>query len=200
MTKHCYPPTMATFWRLLPETDYWMMLHPAHAMDSDCKDICIVASDTDVVVLAIALASLYSECCIWIAFSYAKHFAAYLPTKLQQNLKRMNYGVCFSCTHLQIMTLYLHSMESKINHPFQFKLHHQTYIFFVRTYQQPLCRLRRRHIEAWTADSDAIQQNSPTERVNEARKFLCTPTRNALIQHINYVQFIKVDTCGVKCW
>ena len=60
------------------ETDYKMMMHAAHALNNGCKDVCIVASDTDVVVLTIALASLYSEFCIWIAFGHAKTFR-YIP-------------------------------------------------------------------------------------------------------------------------
>ena len=61
---------------LVDEKVYHVLLHAARALNNGCKDVCILK--TDVVVLAIALASLYSECCIWIAFGHAKTFR-YIP-------------------------------------------------------------------------------------------------------------------------
>ncbi|WAR30058.1 LOW QUALITY PROTEIN: hypothetical protein MAR_003626 [Mya arenaria] len=58
------------------EADYRMLLHTMHAFNEGHKHVLIHATDTDVVVLAVALIDLFtaSDCCLWIAFGHAKNF------------------------------------------------------------------------------------------------------------------------------
>ena len=51
-----------------------MLLHAAHAFNNEQKSVLILATDTDVVVLVIAVASLFTTCSLWIAFGHAKNF------------------------------------------------------------------------------------------------------------------------------
>lgn len=61
------------------EADYRMMLHAANAMNNGAKQISISATDTDVVVLAVALSSLYKGCKIWVAFGHGAKDFRYIP-------------------------------------------------------------------------------------------------------------------------
>ncbi len=62
---------------LLPcpqEADHCLMLHCAHAHQHGSKRIMVHATDTDVLLLAIATASMLEESEIWLAFGHAKSF------------------------------------------------------------------------------------------------------------------------------
>ena len=51
-----------------------MLLHAAHAFNNEQNSVLILATDTDVVVLVIAVASLFTTCSLCIAFGYAKNY------------------------------------------------------------------------------------------------------------------------------
>ena len=51
-----------------------MVLHAWHAYQQGYRSIIIHATDTDVVVLAIAIASKMDDCTIWLAFGHGKNF------------------------------------------------------------------------------------------------------------------------------
>ena len=64
------------------EADSRMMLHAWHAYQHGYSSIVIHATDTDVVVLAIAMASIMDGCAMWLAFcgwhgNYFRHIAAH---------------------------------------------------------------------------------------------------------------------------
>ena len=61
------------------EADYRMLLHAAHAFNNESKSVLILATDTYVVVLAIAVASVFTTCSLWIAFDHAKKNYRYIP-------------------------------------------------------------------------------------------------------------------------
>ena len=56
------------------EADHRIMLHCAHAYHHGMKKIMLHATDTDVLVLAIATASILEGCEIWLAFDHSKNF------------------------------------------------------------------------------------------------------------------------------
>ena len=56
------------------EADYRIMLHCAHAHQHGLKKIIVHATDTDVLVLAIATARVLEGCEIWLAFGHNKNF------------------------------------------------------------------------------------------------------------------------------
>ncbi len=56
------------------EADYRMLLHAANAYRNGYRKIVIQATDTDVVVLAVATASVLHGCDIWVAFGHGKTF------------------------------------------------------------------------------------------------------------------------------
>ena len=55
-----------------------MLLHAAHAFNNGAKSVMIYATDTDVVVLSVAVASLFTTCSLWVAFGHARNFR-YIP-------------------------------------------------------------------------------------------------------------------------
>ena len=60
------------------EADTRMLLHAASAYQQGKKSVMIYATDTDVVVLAIALASAFPECFLWLGYGQANYFR-YIP-------------------------------------------------------------------------------------------------------------------------
>ena len=56
------------------EADYRIMLHCAHAYKQGLKKIMVHATDTDVLVLAIATAKVLEGCEIWLAFGNGNNF------------------------------------------------------------------------------------------------------------------------------
>ena len=56
------------------EADHRVMLHCAHAHQQGLKKIMVHATDTDVLVLAIATARALEGCEIWLAFGHSKNF------------------------------------------------------------------------------------------------------------------------------
>ena len=56
------------------EADYQIMLHCAHAHQHGLMKIMIHATDTDVLVLAIATATVLQGCEIWLAFGHGSKF------------------------------------------------------------------------------------------------------------------------------
>ena len=56
------------------EADHRIMLHCAHAYQHGMKKIMVHATDTDVLVLTIATASVLEGCEIWLAFGHNKNF------------------------------------------------------------------------------------------------------------------------------
>jgi len=58
----------------LEEADHHITLHCAHAYHHGIKKIMVHATDTDVLVLAIATARTLEGCEIWLAFGHSKNF------------------------------------------------------------------------------------------------------------------------------
>ncbi len=56
------------------EADYRMMLHCAHAHQGGLRKIMVHATDTDVLVLAIATVRVLDGCEIWLAFGHGRNF------------------------------------------------------------------------------------------------------------------------------
>lgn len=56
------------------EADYRMMLHAVHALQRDYAKVMILVTDTDVVVLTIATASVLPGCELWVAFGHGSNF------------------------------------------------------------------------------------------------------------------------------
>ncbi|WAR28642.1 hypothetical protein MAR_014346 [Mya arenaria] len=67
------------------EVDYRMLLHTIHAFSIGYTGICITSTDdADVVVLAVAIASMYRDARIWIAYVHNKNLG-YIPAHLIAN-------------------------------------------------------------------------------------------------------------------
>ena len=56
------------------EADSQMLLHAWHAYLWGYRSVVIHAKDTDVIVLAFAMASVMSACEMWLAFGHGKKF------------------------------------------------------------------------------------------------------------------------------
>ncbi|MES9882295.1 MAG: hypothetical protein ABW185_15600 [Sedimenticola sp.] len=56
------------------EADYRMLLHASHAYQQGYRRIIIRATDTDVLVLAVAVASVLDGCKLWLAFGHGVNF------------------------------------------------------------------------------------------------------------------------------
>ena len=56
------------------EADYRMMMHAIHALHGYYEKTMILALDTDVLVLAIAIASILPGCELWRAFGHGSNF------------------------------------------------------------------------------------------------------------------------------
>ena len=56
------------------EADYRMLLHASHAYECGYRRIAIHATDTDVVVIAIAFVAKLTLSQVWLAFGHAQHF------------------------------------------------------------------------------------------------------------------------------
>ncbi len=56
------------------EADYRMLLHASHAYQQGYRRIIIRATDTDVLVLAVAVASVLDGCELWLAFGHGVKF------------------------------------------------------------------------------------------------------------------------------
>ena len=76
--EHVLSPSPVDLTHLQPctqeEADYRMMLHMTDAYHHGQRKIMIHATDTDVLVLAIATASSLNDCEIWLAFGHGKNF------------------------------------------------------------------------------------------------------------------------------
>ncbi len=68
------------------EADYRMLLHSVHAYQQGHRSIVINATDTDVVVLAVATASVLQGCSIWVAFGHGKTFRYIAAHDIATNL------------------------------------------------------------------------------------------------------------------
>ena len=60
------------------EADTRMLLHCQHAFNQEARKLMCVATDTDVVVIAIASATRFIDCEAWIEFGHGKH-KRYIP-------------------------------------------------------------------------------------------------------------------------
>ena len=60
------------------EADTRMLLHCQHAFNQEARKLMCVATDTDVVVIAIASAPRFIDCEAWIEFGHGKH-KRYIP-------------------------------------------------------------------------------------------------------------------------
>jgi len=74
------------------------MLHCAHAYKHGMKKIMLHANDTDVLVLAIATASVLERCEVWLAFGHNKHFRHFAAHTIAAELgDDWCKGLLFTC-------------------------------------------------------------------------------------------------------
>ena len=77
------------------------MLHCAHAYQHGMKKIMVHATDTDVLVLAIATASVLEGCEIWLAFGHNKNFRYIAAHTIAAELEMIGARDCYSCMLFQ---------------------------------------------------------------------------------------------------
>jgi len=177
------------------EADYRMMLHAAHALKNGYRNVCIIATDTDVVVLAIALASLYMDCCVWIAFGHAKHFRYISAHTIAAQLgKDASWGLLFmhAVTGCDTVSAF-HGIGKKSAYS----------AWKADTEVQLLCK-KLSSAPSALSDEDISKlekfvvtlysKTTPAVTVNEARKYMFSyqskqieripPTHGALVQHL----------------
>ena len=75
----------------------------------------IHATDTDVVVLAIAVSSVLKDCEIWVAFGHGSKLRCVPCQLVSAELGNGNHGVFCSCMRYQDVILFLPSMELEEN-------------------------------------------------------------------------------------
>jgi hypothetical protein len=177
------------------EADYRMMLHAKHGQEQGHTKIMIHSSDTDVVVLAVATASVIDTHELWVAFGQGNNFRYIGAHSIAAHLgSDMSWGL-----------LLLHAISGcdnvsafyGIGKPTAWKvwksMRHLVPIF---------SRLSHAPNEITNEDMDEIERfvvllyckTSPLSKVHEARKQLFAygnrqlenipPTRESLVQHV----------------
>ena len=91
------------------EADTRLLFHASHSFHKGFTKLMIHATDTDVVVLAIAVSSVLKDSDIWVAFGHGSKLR-YVPCHLV-SAELGNDGVFCSCLRYQDVILFPLSME-----------------------------------------------------------------------------------------
>ena len=89
------------------EADYRIMVHCAHAYHHDIKKIMLHATDSGVLVLAIATANVLKECEVWLAFGHSNNlrYIAVHTIAVELGDDRYKGPDCYLCMPFQIVIL-----------------------------------------------------------------------------------------------
>jgi len=90
------------------EADTCLLFHASHSFHQGFTKLIIHATDTDMVVLAIAVSSVLKDCEIWVAFGHGSKLP-YVPCHLVS--AELGNGVFCSCMRYQDVILFPPSMK-----------------------------------------------------------------------------------------